>query len=269
MSVQALSCAFALRGLTSSEKLVLLALSNYADQNMRCWPSQETIAFDTELSERTVWGSLRSLEEKRIIQRTERRRADGTRSTDIFTLHFALTIASDQPANSAKSTRKSCETNPQILPNQPAAIATLTTFEPPIEEPSSLSEHTRLNADAAREAGDALASLAVCPGIATIAPLRALLTGPTPCDWELDVLPAIASAAAWHRARAGPGSMKSWTTASRIAAENRDRRLAGPPKQNHERPDPHPDPRRTNYAGRLADIDAAMEAAVEPLAVRR
>jgi hypothetical protein len=133
MSVQALSCAFAIRGLSSSEKLVLLALANFANEKMQCWPSQERIAADTELSDRTVWTALKGLETKGLLSRQSRKRADGTRSTDVFTLHFSLTVTSEPIANSANSSRKSCEGQSQILQEPVAAVATLTTFEPSIE----------------------------------------------------------------------------------------------------------------------------------------
>lgn len=136
MSVQALSCAFAIRGISSSEKLVLLALANYANDKMVCWPSQERLAADTELSDRTVWASLKALEVKRLLSRVSRKRSDGTRATDVFTLHFALTVTTEPLANPAKTTRKVCEDQSQFLQEPVAVVATLTTFEPPLEEPS-------------------------------------------------------------------------------------------------------------------------------------
>lgn len=136
VSVQALSWAFAIRGVSSSEKLVLLALANYANDKLLCWPSQERLAEDTELSDRTVWAALKGLEAKELLSRQPRKRADGTRSTDVFTL---LIEAAEPVANSAKPTRNSCEDHSQILRNPVATVATLTTFEPSsnhqLEEP--------------------------------------------------------------------------------------------------------------------------------------
>lgn len=129
MSVQALSAAFALRGLSPSEKLVLLALANFANEGLQCWPSQERLAADTELSARTVWSALKGLEERGVLVRESRKRSDGTRATDVFTLNL------DDPkpvAKSAKPTRKSCETQSQILQDPVATVATLTTFEPSV-----------------------------------------------------------------------------------------------------------------------------------------
>lgn len=139
-----MTCAFAQRGLSPSEKLVLLALANYANEDMACWPSHETLAVDTELSERTVYAALKELESKGIVARERRRRTDGTRTSDRITLHFAGVI--HQTAIPAKSTRKSRSSNSQISQDQVAAVATLTTFEPsvePSEEPVNVTSRRR------------------------------------------------------------------------------------------------------------------------------
>jgi len=136
VSVQAISLAFALRGLSASEKLVLLALANYADDQMKCWPKQETLAKDTELSARTIWAALGALEAVGAISRVKRKRSDGTRASDVITLHFAGELSRTPVANSAKTNRNPCENQSQSLPNPLAPVATLTTFEPSIEEPS-------------------------------------------------------------------------------------------------------------------------------------
>lgn len=135
MSVRALTLAFAARKLSPAEKLVLLALADFADDQMRCWPSQEKIADITELSARTVWASLKELEARRMLSRVSRKRADGTRSTDVFTLHFAGELSIEPLAIPAKASRNPCETQSQSLQEPIATVATLTTFEPSIEEP--------------------------------------------------------------------------------------------------------------------------------------
>lgn len=247
MSVQALACAFALRGLAPSEKLVLLALANYANDQMVCWPSQDTLSFDTELSERTVWTALKGLADKRVISRRERRRQDGTRSSDVITLHFALTVHPAQPANSAPSTRKSCEDNSQILHDQPATFATLTTFEPSTRlEPlvrvnpeaapqgasaraspgATLAEWSERLAEAHEAGGDGL-NLTL-PSMHTFGPLRSLcepISG-EPCSWG-DVLDAVRVEAA--KAKGRGKKIKAWSWIDEAAIANRDRRLAGLP----------------------------------------
>lgn len=37
MSIQALTSALSIRGIAPSEKLILLALANYADEHLRCY----------------------------------------------------------------------------------------------------------------------------------------------------------------------------------------------------------------------------------------
>jgi DNA-binding transcriptional MocR family regulator len=69
MSWQAI--AWAIRQTTGAarRKLLLLALANYADKNGVCWPSQETLARDTEQSVDTVQRQLDVLEELNLIRR--------------------------------------------------------------------------------------------------------------------------------------------------------------------------------------------------------
>ncbi len=50
-------------------KLLLLALANYADEAGVCWPSQETLARDTEQSVDTVQRQLDVLEQLRLLTR--------------------------------------------------------------------------------------------------------------------------------------------------------------------------------------------------------
>lgn len=129
MSVQALTWAFSVRGLSPSEKLVLLSLANYANKEDRCWPRQDSIAEETELSSRTVWAALKSLADKGVIQREARKRSDGTRTTDVFTLN----MDGDPVAIASNSSRNPCEVQSQPLRKPVATVATLTTFEPSIE----------------------------------------------------------------------------------------------------------------------------------------
>jgi hypothetical protein len=84
----------AIRGISASEKLLLLVLANFADEAMGCWPSHKRLADDTGLTQRTVLTLLKALEDKKLISRTERLRADGSRTTDKITLHFSGEIIS-------------------------------------------------------------------------------------------------------------------------------------------------------------------------------
>ena len=117
--------------------------------------------------------------------------------------------------------------------------------------------------------GDALASMATHPGIASLASLNGLLVGGHPCDAEADIYPAIQVAAAWHRSKGGPGSMTGWTVARRIAIENRDRRLAGNPTPKDEDHDQPAGGARTPYSQRQRSGADALLSAAARVAARR
>jgi hypothetical protein len=137
VSVQAITCALAVRGVSSSEKLLLLALANYADDKMECWPSQKRLAGDTCLSERTVRSLLKALEERRIVSRKEFRRPDGSRSADRITLHFSgmvVTGPDDQPAIISGGAEVASG-GAAMVAGGAEAVSGLTTFEPS-QEPS-------------------------------------------------------------------------------------------------------------------------------------
>ena len=130
MSFQAMTAAIKIRGVSPSEKLLLLALANYADETGNCWPSQTRLADDTCMSSRTVRTLLASLETVGYIAREQRRRPDGYRATDQITLRFAqaeeFSPENISPEKKRKSQRKSATISPE-------RISPPTTFEPIIE----------------------------------------------------------------------------------------------------------------------------------------
>lgn len=128
-----------------TRKAVLLILADFADPLGRAWPSQETIATTLEMSERTVRTAIKELVEAGIISRKTRWRPDGTRGTDVLKFDMDLVNRQEmpangnQPANGAKTTGKSCKTNRQMAPEQPApAAANLLQGEPPEGIPQKL-----------------------------------------------------------------------------------------------------------------------------------
>lgn len=137
MSVRAMSAVFAVGGVTASEKLVLLALANCADEQMCCWPSQSRLARDTALSERTVRSVLAALEKRGLVSRRERRRDDGSRASDLITLDLDAVSAPPETESAPAETRAAGVGRP--LPGGGAMASGLTTFEPsgePSGEPS-------------------------------------------------------------------------------------------------------------------------------------
>lgn len=192
MSIQAINWAIDFEASNSSEKSILLVLANYVGGDGRCYPGQQNIGKQACCSERTVREVLRSLEERGIIRREQRRRKDGSRTSDIIVL-----VQFDQPANSAGSG----EANRQISPNQPANSAGPTTFEPPVEPPAAARERSDLES-----LTDKLIEAA---GEGNIHPHGALVVGPilglldAGCDLETDILPTIRARCARLKRPAG------------------------------------------------------------------
>lgn len=86
MSIQAIAWAFEQQPENSNQKLVLIAIANYADGDGVCWPGQRSLARDCTMGDRTVRRHLQALEEAGYLEREERRRADGTRTSDRYRL---------------------------------------------------------------------------------------------------------------------------------------------------------------------------------------
>jgi DNA-binding transcriptional ArsR family regulator len=86
MSAEARAWAKKQRTGSPAAKSVLVALADYAGEKAQCWPSQETLARDTELSERAVRKHLLKLQEAGFISRTGRYDERGWRTSDLFTL---------------------------------------------------------------------------------------------------------------------------------------------------------------------------------------
>ena len=85
MSVQAITAALAIKGVTSSEKLLLIVLANYADEEMKCWPSHSRLSAETCLSQRQVLRVFAQLEAKSLLSR-KARHVKNMRTTDMITL---------------------------------------------------------------------------------------------------------------------------------------------------------------------------------------
>ena len=81
MSVQAISWALGVSTGDPLAKSLLLALANYADEQGRCWPSQERLARDTEISDRTARTKLALLVELGLVSREHRYTKAGHRTS--------------------------------------------------------------------------------------------------------------------------------------------------------------------------------------------
>jgi biotin operon repressor len=133
MSIQAVGWALAQNISPSSAKFVLVAIANYADENCRCWPSQQRLANDTSLTERSIRSAIIALEELGYVKRVERRRQDGSRAADlieIIGLNPQPEKSSGGVENPSEPTGNNFRTNRKSTADQPENISGLTTFEP-------------------------------------------------------------------------------------------------------------------------------------------
>ncbi|WP_051227699.1 helix-turn-helix domain-containing protein [Oceanospirillum beijerinckii] len=82
--VKALSCKVK----NPSRKLVLIKLSDNANDSGVCWPSIQHIADQCEMSTRTVRRHLKDLEEAGFVQIEERKRNNFVNQSNLYTLKF-------------------------------------------------------------------------------------------------------------------------------------------------------------------------------------
>jgi hypothetical protein len=74
-------------------KSIILCLGDYADpEKAQCWPSQEQLAADAEVSERTAREWLQRLEDWGLIERSRRTGAKGARATDLIMLKLGTKV---------------------------------------------------------------------------------------------------------------------------------------------------------------------------------
>lgn len=83
-----MSAVFKAHGLSSTEKLVLLAIADHASAEGTCFPSYRTIEEKTALSRRTVMAIMKGLEKRGLLERSKRMRADGSHTSNEITMNL-------------------------------------------------------------------------------------------------------------------------------------------------------------------------------------
>lgn len=192
MSVEAISWALSFAAENVSEKAVTLVLANYADGDGKCFPGQQNIAQQAACSDRTVRRVLESLEARGIISREQRRRKDGSRTSDIIVL-----LAFQQQANMAGRQA----TNRTTCPNQPDNLSGLTTFEPS-EDTSAAAARAKSDLDGmTNRLLDAAGDKIQPHGSIVLSAIIGLIE--SGCDLETDILPTIRAVASRLKRPAG------------------------------------------------------------------
>jgi len=131
MSHAATATAWAITGLSPTQKAVLLCLADCANQENRCWPSLVWIASRTCLSPRAAWQAVRDLA-KRGLVRVEGR---GRNQSNVYTLQLEHAPDATAPTASSASSAKARRANvapDAVAPdasNAPAARGLRTSFQ--------------------------------------------------------------------------------------------------------------------------------------------
>lgn len=98
MSLKAMTWAFDQMVATGPQKLLLLALANFADEDGSCWPSQETLSKMTQISERSIRNQLSALVDQELItvfrDEDDGRPYRGYRKTNRYLLTLEADVAS-------------------------------------------------------------------------------------------------------------------------------------------------------------------------------
>lgn len=95
MSIQAISWALSCDLPNAGQKLTLIAVCNFADEDGKAWPSQERLAKDTSQSERSVRAHLSALEKAGYISRKKRKKADGSYNSDMIFIQRQISPAAN------------------------------------------------------------------------------------------------------------------------------------------------------------------------------
>lgn len=133
MSVQAMTWAIECKCPTSSAKLVLLCLANYASKAGEAHPGQKSLAEDSGLSVRSVVTALKALEDAEIITRSRRVRGDGSRTSDQYILQLSnmQNLHKDHESNMQNMSGQHAKSAGQYKPNG---------LSEPVREPSDARE---------------------------------------------------------------------------------------------------------------------------------
>lgn len=87
MSVELMSKAFKARVGNPTRKLILIKLSDNADDNGRCFPSYSSIAYACEIDRSSVIRHVKAMQELGLLS-VKKRFVDGENSSNIFTINI-------------------------------------------------------------------------------------------------------------------------------------------------------------------------------------
>lgn len=115
MSIDAIVAARKVVGINPRDKFVLMALADYANDDMEAWPKQETLAEWTCFTRETINRALKALEESGFISSRQRYRDDGGFRTKKYKLHLRTMRAYTTPPVTKDHTPCDRESHPPVI----------------------------------------------------------------------------------------------------------------------------------------------------------
>lgn len=126
MSNEAITWAFKTEGLTMTEKFVLIALADYADDNHTCFPSHAKTAKRICASKSTVQRAVKSLHDKGYLEIISWARNNGSTTTNRYRLRvgsqFDHPSQSDYPHGHSDHGGSHCDTRAGYVSDQGAMV---------------------------------------------------------------------------------------------------------------------------------------------------
>jgi hypothetical protein len=107
MSFEAMAMVVTVEDISPVDKLILLLLSNYADENFKCFPSYDKISKLANCSRRTAVRSINRLEETGHICIQKRRLSNNDNQSNIYTINrpsVRMSPASDKDSTTPSDT---------------------------------------------------------------------------------------------------------------------------------------------------------------------
>lgn len=96
MSLRATTWAWSQRTLTPTQKIILLALADcYNDSTGQCYPKQERVAYQCEVSTKTVQRAIERFKELELLESKTYRLGQGKGSKTYYLLDFSRVLGSD------------------------------------------------------------------------------------------------------------------------------------------------------------------------------
>jgi hypothetical protein len=149
MSWQATAWAVRQKTGAASRKALLLVLANYADEHGVCWPSQETLKAETELSEDTIQRQSKILKTLGLVKIIRRPRKAGTWSGLLYQLNLSVET-STMPQGAVRSEAGSFSTMPHPTGDH-AALTTSTMPQALRHKPSYLEPSNKPSSEKRRK----------------------------------------------------------------------------------------------------------------------